>query len=164
MTISLIVWLCYLLFVFAINDNARHDYKFSSHLLLQEKNQWFWENFLLVARKEHLCQFLNFLRYQKRRIQSVNLLDRDLFMIDQYIIYDIDELINNLLGRLVKDDFHIKLCKCWYELLNLFSTHLVYFLMKLQSCFNLGCLCFFTEKRDDSVDVLIMVLNYLCVF
>lgn len=74
------------------------------------------------------------------------------------------ELLYNLLGRLVEDHFEEELSKGRNKLFNLLCSHLAHFFLELEHSLNLRDFRLLSEQRDQAIDILIVVLDDLCIF
>ncbi len=84
-------------------------------------------------------------------------------MSSQQICCDDNKLVYNLLRWLVENDFRVKMSKSGDEFLYLFRFHLANFFSELRYCFDFGDFSFFSKQRNQSVDVLIVILNNLSI-
>lgn len=69
-----------------------------------------------------------------------------------------------MLGRLVEDHFQEELSKGRHKLFNLLCSHFSHLLLELQHGLYLGDFCLLSQQRDEAVDILIVVLDDLCIF
>lgn len=69
-----------------------------------------------------------------------------------------------MLRRLVEDHFQEELCKGRDKLFNLLCSHFSHLFLKLEYCLNLSDFCLLSEQRDQAIDILVVVLDDLCIF
>lgn len=85
-------------------------------------------------------------------------------MIGEHVDGDGYELVDDLFGGLVENDFQVELGEGGDEFLHIISCHFVDLLMEFENGFNFGDLRFFAQEGDESVDILVVVLYDWCVF
>ena len=105
-----------------------------------------------------------FVGEKKNGVEGANFCDSYFFVVIDDFWSDVDELIDDLFGGFIDDDFVVEVGKGGDEFLNLLRVHFGYLLVQFNCCFDFGDFCLFPEEVDESVDVLIVVFDDVGVF